>query len=131
MITEVYVDCDSPKHARGKVAKIAVFAADLDNGTVEEITPKRKHRTTKYRGGRAVEGIVRGTRAGAETELDFAPHMNRNDWFYWTRGAYPYVCKLCNQQVLPSGDLHAALLKLAGDGVTKVSLSVLASMLPT
>lgn len=119
----VKVICDNPTHARGKIAAVADFVVDTTAGTAEPIPANRKRRIERFRGGRATNGIVKASKAGAESAADFAPYMNRNDWSFWTKGAYPFVCKLCGQRVVPGEGLTVALCNLARRGVTNPSLS--------
>lgn len=123
--TILKVICDNPTHARGKIATIAEFLVELAAGTARPIPARRKRRVERFKSGRAVDGIVKASRAGAESATEFAPHMNRNDWFMWTKGAYPFVCKLCGQEVLPGAQLTAALCNFAARGVTNLKLSEL------
>lgn len=128
----ITIVCDSPRHARGKVAKIATYLVNTEAGTAGRLRPRRRRKMHNFR-TRAPHGLVEAIRNDAVTESDFTPYLRRDDWVFFTTGEEQMVCKLCGLSLQPGESLTTVLCliaaRLAGDGETDVKLSVVASML--
>jgi hypothetical protein len=117
MSVRVTVVCDSAKHARGKVAKVAEFGvtADkvillMDRDQLDEKVADIKERlaNTPVRKKDGVPTIS----------------MTENDHLWFTTGKAPVVCRLCRRRLRPSAALDAAIRWIAESEPKTVSSHV-------
>jgi hypothetical protein len=104
----VTVVCDNPKHARGKVAKLATFVVNDDRPI----------------------GQGSGDRSRREARIESRAENGPDDWAFLLKGHEIPPCKLCGSR-LPGVSVRsqswfdAAIRRLAEAGHSTISLSVL------
>lgn len=122
MTATVLVVCDNPKHARGKVSKIAEYTvSDEGEVGVRFHVLRERSRRVMSRAARAAAHAFDGSSASSQQAREAAKAV--------MRGVNPGPqCKLCGRKLpADSPNLSREICRLAEAGATSVSLSDLVS----
>ena len=114
MIAKVTIVCDSPRHARGKEAIVAVYRRFPDEGWEREYSPRSHKKADQRRTRLLSQASATGDVADWEAALTGDPRSG------------PAQCNLCGATVrLTNLKLQMCLETLANQGVSRIGITQL------